>query len=132
MEDSTAANSAEERKRCKYAALAEAHQLESIAVETMGVYGESTGAILRAIGRRLDEVTGEPREVNWFRQNLAIAIQRGNVFSSLSRYGEVLEGRGSRGPPTPHFVPEGISSSMRDFIFLAFNFEVLECLFFSG
>ena len=27
--------------------------------ETMGVYGESTGAILRAIGRRLVEVTGE-------------------------------------------------------------------------
>ena len=26
--------------------------------------------------------------------------------------------------PTPHFVPEGISSSMRDFIFLAFNFQV--------
>ena len=39
-------------------------------------------------------------------------------------------GRGFRGAggvevhPTPHFVPEGISSSMRDFIFLTFNFEV--------
>ena len=32
----------------------------------------------------LVEVTGEPREVNWFRQNLAIAIQRGNAFSILS------------------------------------------------
>ena len=41
-----AANSAEERKRRKYAALAEAHQFELIAVETMGVYGESTGVIL--------------------------------------------------------------------------------------
>ena len=84
MEAGTAANSAEERKRRKYAALAEAHQFEPIAVETMGVYGESTGAILRAIGRRLVEVTGEPREVNWFRQNLVIAIQRGNAFSILS------------------------------------------------
>ena len=37
VEASTAANSAEERKRRKYAALAEAHQFESIAVETMGV-----------------------------------------------------------------------------------------------
>ena len=46
-----AANSAEERKRRKYAALAEAHQFEPIAVETMGVYGESTGVILRAINR---------------------------------------------------------------------------------
>ena len=84
MEVDTAANSAEERKRRKYAALAEAHEFESIAVETMGVYGESTGVILKPIGRRLVEATGEPREVNWFRQNLAIAIQRGNAFSILS------------------------------------------------
>ena len=84
MEAGTAATSAEERKRHKYAALAEAHQFEPIAFETLGVYGESTGDILRAIGRRLVEATGEPREVNWFRQNLAIAIQRGNAFSILS------------------------------------------------
>ena len=64
MEADTAASSAVERKRRKYAALADAHQFEPIAVETMGVYGESTGVILRAIGRRLVEVTGEPREVN--------------------------------------------------------------------
>ena len=67
MEADTAANSTKERKHRKYAALAEAHQFEPIAVETMGVYGhygESTGAILRAIGRRLVEATGEPREVS--------------------------------------------------------------------
>ena len=84
MKAGTAANSAEERKRRKYAALAEAHQFELIAVETMGVYGESTGVILRVMGRRLVEATGEPREVNWFRQNLAITIQRDNAFSILS------------------------------------------------
>ena len=84
MEAGTAANSAEESKHRKYAALAEVHQFEPIAVETMRVYGESTGVILRAIGRRLVEATGEPREANWFRQNLAIAIQRGNAFSILS------------------------------------------------
>ena len=50
----------------------------------MGVYGESTGVIIRAIGRRLVEVTGDPREANYIRQNLAIAIQRGNAFSILS------------------------------------------------
>ena len=58
MEAGTAANSAEERKRRIYAALAEPHQFEPIAVETIGVYVESTGAILRAIGRRLVEATG--------------------------------------------------------------------------
>ena len=80
METGIAANNANN----KYAALAEAHQFEPIAVETMGVYGESTGVIIRAIGRRLVEVTEDPREANWFRQNLAIAIQRGNAFSILS------------------------------------------------
>ena len=48
--------------------LAEAHQFEPIAVKTMGVYGESTGVIIRAISHRLVEATGEPREANWFRQ----------------------------------------------------------------
>ena len=83
MKADTAANSSEERKRRKYAALAEAHQFEPIAVETVGVYGESTGAILRAIGRRLVEATAELREVNWYRQNLAIACSEAmrSVFS---------------------------------------------------
>ena len=72
MEAGIAANNADERKCRKYAALAEAHQFEPIAVETMGVYGESTGVIIKAIGRRLIETTGDPREANWFRQNLAI------------------------------------------------------------
>ena len=84
MEAGIAANSNEERQLLKYAALAEAHQFEPIAVETMGVYGESTGVIIREIGRRLVEATGEHREANWFRQNLAIAVQRGNAFSILS------------------------------------------------
>ena len=66
MEAGITANSAEVRKRRKYAAIAEAHQFEPIAVETMGVYGESTRVILRAIGLRLVEATGEPREANWF------------------------------------------------------------------
>ena len=84
VETGAAAGSAYERKRRKYAALAGAHQFEPIAVETMGLYGTSTGHILRAIGRRLVKATGEAREVTWFYQNLGIAIQRGNAFSILS------------------------------------------------
>ena len=63
-----------QRKRRKYAAPAEAYQFEPIAVETMGVYGGSTGVIFRAIGHRLVEATCEPREANWFRQDITIAI----------------------------------------------------------
>lgn len=84
VEAGSAATGAEERKRRKYEALGRVHQFEPIAVETMGAYGGSTAVILRAIGRRLIEATGEVREATWFCQNLAIAIQRGNAFSIIS------------------------------------------------
>ena len=58
VEVGAAAGVAKERKRRKYAALAVAHQFEPIAVETMGVYGTSSGHILRGIGRRLVETKG--------------------------------------------------------------------------
>ena len=102
MEAGTAEN--EDRKCCKYAALAEAYQFEPIALETIGVYFESTGVILRAISRRLVEAKGEPREANCFRQKLAIAIQRGNLRSIFSQ--PVV--RGYRG--------SGESSSTQPFI----------------
>ena len=78
MEAGTASNSTYERNRRKYGVLVDAHQFEPIAVETMGVYGGSTGLILRAIGSHLVEATGEPREANWLRQNLAIAGRSGS------------------------------------------------------
>ena len=108
IEAGSAAAGAEVRKRCKYAGLVGAYQFEPIAVETTGVYGVSTGLVLRAIGRRLVEVTGEPRESGWFLQNLALAVQRGNAFSILSAGRErFLEGRVRpiRPNPTPHNVP---------------------------
>ena len=43
-----------------------------------------TGVILRAIFRRLVEATEEPREANWFRQNLAIDVQLDNARSVFS------------------------------------------------
>ena len=95
MEASTAANCAEEHKRCKYATLVEAHQFEPIAVETMKVYGGSTGVILREIGRRLVEATGEPRKDNWFCQNQAIGVHRSNAFSILTAGRERFKFRGS-------------------------------------
>ena len=55
---------------------------------------ETIAVISRAIDRPPDrsEATDKPRETNCFRQNLSIAVQRGNAFS---KKGEVLEGRGS-------------------------------------
>ena len=84
MKAGIAANCGEERKRRKYAALAGALQFKPIAVETIGVYGRSTGVILRAIGRRLVKATGSPGRISESVKNLAKAIQRSNAFSILS------------------------------------------------
>ena len=46
MEAGTATNYAEECKGRKYDVLTEAQQFESITVETMGMYGVSTGIIM--------------------------------------------------------------------------------------
>lgn len=84
VEAGTAATGAEARKCNKYAGLSTTYQFEPIAVETTGVYGPSTLSFLDVLGRRIRETTGDPRESTWFRQNLSIAIQRGNAFSILS------------------------------------------------
>ena len=131
MEAGIAANSVEERKRRKYAVLAEAHQFEPIAVETMGVHGESTGVNLRAIGRRLVEATREPREANGFRHNLAIAVQRSNAFRILSAGRErFYRVRGVELYPALQFVPGEISSSMRDFNILVLISKFFTFFFF--
>ena len=84
MEAGTAANSAEERKRRKYAALAEAHQFWANC-------SRNDGSVWWVHWSHLEGDRPPPcwsdrgaQEVNWFRQNLAIAIQRGNAFSNLS------------------------------------------------
>ena len=102
---------AEERMRCKYAALGGVHQFEPIAVETMGVYGTFTGLILRAIGRRLVEATGEAA---WFYQNLGRPYRGATLLAFYQPIGRVFRGSGdSRIHSTPHFVPEGIFASWK-------------------
>ena len=40
--------------------------------------------LIRAIGRRITEVSGEARATNFLRQRLSMAVQRGNAASILS------------------------------------------------
>ena len=96
IEAGISVNYAKEHKGRKYAALAEAHQFEPIAVETMGVYGGSTKVIMRA---------NRPPScwiVIWALGRQLVPSKPGNSCSSrqcvqysLSRLGEELQGRGS-------------------------------------
>ena len=95
VEAGFAAGEAETRKRRKYAGLGAAYIFEPIAIETTGVYGNTTGEIVKEIGRHIYQTTGDSRETAWFRQRLALAVQRGNAFSILAAGRErSLEGRG--------------------------------------
>ena len=57
-----AAQEAEERKRRKYGALGGRFRFEPVAVETAGVYGEITAALISEIGRRITDAIGESRD----------------------------------------------------------------------
>ena len=52
-----AARKAEERKRRKYGALGTRFRFESVAIETEGVYGETTAAFISEIGKCINEAT---------------------------------------------------------------------------
>ena len=86
-----AADEAERRKKQKYTNLAVRYQFEPIAIETAGTYGKTSVVIINKLGRRLQGISGDPRETLWLKQRLGLAIQRGNAFCIL---------KSERQPPT--------------------------------
>lgn len=79
----SAAREAEVRKRRKYEALSTRYRFEPISVETTGVYGATTCALLSDMGRRITHVSGDRRETLWLEQRIGLAVQRGNAHSIL-------------------------------------------------
>ena len=57
-----AANEAESRKRSKYAPLTDGSDFQPIAVETSGMFGESTLVFLRNLGSYIASAKGDVRE----------------------------------------------------------------------
>ena len=78
------ASFAEENKRRKYSSLSRELTFVPVAVETLGAWGHEAALLIRAIGRRITDVSGEARATNFLRQRLSIAVQRGNAASILS------------------------------------------------
>ena len=83
MRADSATNAAETLKRTKHRWLTDWYQFEAITIEAVGTYSEGTKNIVRHIGRRLTEATGDQRETFWFMQRLSLAVQRGNAASIL-------------------------------------------------
>ena len=68
----------------KYHDLQSNYHLKPVAVETTGVYGKSTAPFLSGLGKKLVDVSGDPRECQWLHQRSSLAVVRGNAASILA------------------------------------------------
>ena len=105
-----AAISAEHFKSNKYADLTPSYDVVPIAIETLGSWGPAAWEFMADLGRRISQVTGEPRSGAFLRQRLAITVQRGNAASIRGTQIHLQPPLGSRGghhegrtclPPSP-------------------------------
>ena len=53
----------------------------AIFIETLGPWNIEGLAFVRELGRRISQVTGDPRETTYLLQRLSVAVQLGNVAS---------------------------------------------------
>ena len=83
LQAGSAALAAESSKRSKYSILAVVHDFVPIAIETLGAWGPEGWSFSGDLGRRISQVTGDPRATAFLRQRLSLAVQRGNAASVL-------------------------------------------------
>ena len=82
-QSSAAAEHAAGIKSSKYQALSSSHHFVPIAVETLGPWNAEGASFISTLGRRMAEVTGEPRETAFLFQRISMAVQRGNAAAIL-------------------------------------------------
>ncbi|XP_055351541.1 uncharacterized protein LOC129597868 [Paramacrobiotus metropolitanus] len=76
-----AADHAEAEKMKKYSFLSGRYEFAAVGFETFGSFGTSAKKLLKEVGRRIELQTGEIRSHEFLRQNMSLAIQRGNAAS---------------------------------------------------
>ena len=79
---SAAANTRETQKFSKYRSLAEDYLFVPIGIETFGAWGSEGHKIIKEIGKKVMETSGEKRSTFFLAQRISIAIQRGNYKTS--------------------------------------------------
>ena len=84
-ETSTKATAPEDRatenKTTKYTDLAKTHHFVPIAIETGGTWNELVLEFITELGRRISDVTQEPRESQFLFKRLSISLQRRNAIA---------------------------------------------------
>ena len=89
----SAASAAELSKNTKYSDIIAGVDFVPFVIETSGVWGEQAVILVKEIGRRIAEVTHEPRSTSFLRQRLSVAVQRGNAFCILGTLHSVDDDR---------------------------------------
>jgi len=79
-----------------------------VAIETLGSWGPDATLLVSELGRRMAEVTGEPRSASFLRQRIDIAIHRSNATAILDTIP----------PVSAHFL------ACRDIVYVFYNFFV--------
>jgi len=75
----SAAEGAELKKQQKYRDICTGVDFIPVAIETSGVWGQQAIELVTEIGRRIAEVSHEPRSTCFLRQRISVAVQRGNA-----------------------------------------------------
>ena len=78
-----AAEAREAGKTSKYTTLSESYWFTPIGLETFGSWGSEGLKIVKEIGKKVIEETGEKRSTFFLFQSISIAIQRGNASCIL-------------------------------------------------
>ena len=74
-----AAELADTRKMSKYQNLSSTYEVIPIAIETMGSMNATGAELVRALGKKLTQQSGDSRETGFLWQRLSIALQRFNA-----------------------------------------------------
>ena len=82
----SAAEAAEASKAQKYADIIIGVNFIPVAIETSETWGAQGFDLIRVIGRRIVEMTHEPRSTLFLRQRLSVAIQRGNAICVMGTF----------------------------------------------
>jgi len=77
------ARKAEDTKKRKYDFLTGRFIFIPVAIETSGVWGMEGLRLVKEIGRRITQVTGEARSTQYLIQRVSLTVQRGNVAAIL-------------------------------------------------
>ena len=78
-----AAERAEKAKIKLYQELSRDYLFTPIAIETLGSWGQLSHGLIKEIGQKIRDITGERRSSFYLFQRISMAIQRGNAASVL-------------------------------------------------